>query len=124
MSFISNDRRSRGLNTQRDFLIRRGNKEMTITATPEVKEERDHFGFKHNRGLLGLIGPGNAIVLDRITSVDGRRVANADQARRLLNERMGRTFKIEMGEADKKEFEKRINAYVKEIDRCIAMLGK
>lgn len=30
----------------------------------------------------------------------------------------------EMGEADKKEFEKRINAYVKEIDRCIAMLGK
>ncbi|OSZ80756.1 hypothetical protein CAP36_05790 [Chitinophagaceae bacterium IBVUCB2] len=30
----------------------------------------------------------------------------------------------EMGEVDKKEFEKRINAYVKEIDRCIAMLGK
>ena len=30
----------------------------------------------------------------------------------------------EMGEADKKELEKRINAYVKEIDRCIAMLGK
>ncbi len=30
----------------------------------------------------------------------------------------------EMGDADKKEFEKRINAYVKEIDRCIAMLGK
>lgn len=29
----------------------------------------------------------------------------------------------EMSEADKKEFEKRINAYVKEIDRCIAMLG-
>jgi chromosome segregation ATPase len=30
----------------------------------------------------------------------------------------------EMSELDKKEFEKRINAYVKEIDRCIAMLGK
>lgn len=30
----------------------------------------------------------------------------------------------EMGEVDKKEFEKRINTYVKEIDRCIAMLGK
>jgi chromosome segregation ATPase len=30
----------------------------------------------------------------------------------------------EMGNADKKEFEKRINAYVKEIDRCIAMLGQ
>lgn len=30
----------------------------------------------------------------------------------------------EMGEADKKEFEKRINVYVKEIDRCIALLGE
>jgi len=29
----------------------------------------------------------------------------------------------EMNEADKKEFEKRINGYLKEIDRCIAMLG-
>ena len=30
---------------------------------------------------------------------------------------------VEMNEADKKEFEKRINGYLKEIDRCIAMLG-
>ncbi|HQU55933.1 MAG: hypothetical protein R2796_03300 [Chitinophagaceae bacterium] len=30
----------------------------------------------------------------------------------------------EMNDADKKEFEKRINAYIKEIDRCIALLGK
>lgn len=30
----------------------------------------------------------------------------------------------EMNEADKKEFEKRINGYLKEIDKCIAMLGK
>lgn len=29
----------------------------------------------------------------------------------------------EMSEADKKEFEKKISIYVKEIDRCIAMLG-
>ncbi len=27
-------------------------------------------------------------------------------------------------DADKKEFEKRINAYIKEIDRCIAMLSE
>ncbi len=31
---------------------------------------------------------------------------------------------VEMSESDKKEFEKRITAYVKEIDRCIALLGK
>jgi hypothetical protein len=30
----------------------------------------------------------------------------------------------EMTELDKKEFERRINGYVKEIDRCIAMLGQ
>lgn len=30
----------------------------------------------------------------------------------------------EMSETDKKEFEKRINTYVKEIDRCIALLSE
>jgi chromosome segregation ATPase len=29
----------------------------------------------------------------------------------------------EMNEVEKKQFEKRINAYIKEIDRCIAMLS-
>jgi hypothetical protein len=29
-----------------------------------------------------------------------------------------------MSETDKKEFEKKINSYVKEIDRCIAMLSQ
>lgn len=30
----------------------------------------------------------------------------------------------EMNEADKKEIEKRINSYLKEIDKCIALLGE
>jgi L-lactate utilization protein LutC len=30
----------------------------------------------------------------------------------------------EMSSADKKELEKRINSYLKEIDRCIALLGE
>lgn len=30
----------------------------------------------------------------------------------------------EMDEADKKEIEKRINTYIKEIDRCIVLLGE
>lgn len=30
----------------------------------------------------------------------------------------------EMNETEKKEFEKRINGYIKEIDRCIALLGE
>lgn len=30
----------------------------------------------------------------------------------------------DMSEADKKEFEKKINAYIKEIDRCITLLSE
>lgn len=30
----------------------------------------------------------------------------------------------EMSEGDKKDFEKRINGYLKEIDRCITLLGQ
>lgn len=30
----------------------------------------------------------------------------------------------EMNSADKKEFEKKLNAYIKEIDKCIALLSK
>ena len=30
----------------------------------------------------------------------------------------------EMSETDKKEFEKKINVYLKEIDRCITLLGE
>ncbi|TMI64403.1 MAG: hypothetical protein E6H07_00360 [Bacteroidetes bacterium] len=30
---------------------------------------------------------------------------------------------VEMNDSDKKEFEKRLNHYIKEIDRCIAMLS-
>ncbi len=30
----------------------------------------------------------------------------------------------DMNEGDKKEFEKKINGYLKEIDRCIALLGE
>jgi len=30
----------------------------------------------------------------------------------------------EMSETDKKEFEKKINQYIKEIDKCIAFLGQ
>ena len=29
----------------------------------------------------------------------------------------------DMNEADKKEFEKRINSYIREVDRCITLLG-
>lgn len=35
-----------------------------------------------------------------------------------------KTATSNMSEADKKELEKRLNSYIKEIDRCIEMLGE
>jgi hypothetical protein len=37
---------------------------------------------------------------------------------------ISRFSNADMSEADKKEFEKRINSYLREIDRCITMLSE
>lgn len=50
------------------------------------------------------------------------REKNAEELKQQIS-----VLKISSGpvnEADKKEFEKRINSYLKEIDRCIALLGE
>ena len=53
------------------------------------------------------------------TSVQQKNVEELKQQVSVLKLNTG-----EMSEADKKEFEKRINNYLKEIDRCIALLGE
>ncbi len=53
------------------------------------------------------------------TSVQQKNIDELKQQAGILKINAG-----EMGETDKKEFEKRITIYVKEIDRCIAMLSK
>ena len=47
---------------------------------------------------------------------------NTDELKQQVN--VLRVSAGDMGEADKKEFEKRINTYLKEIDKCIAMLSE
>ena len=53
------------------------------------------------------------------TSVQQKNVEELKQQVSVLKLNTG-----EMSEADKKEFEKRINNYLKEIDRCIALLSE
>ena len=53
------------------------------------------------------------------TSVQQKNVEELKQQVSVLKLNTG-----EMSEADKKEFEKRINTYLKEIDRCIALLSE
>lgn len=85
-----------GLDTERVFTLKRGNDEIQITASPERLTEQDRFGFKHQRGLLGLISPGNAIEIDYIKGVDGQSYDDPGALRQALIERMGTTFRINL----------------------------
>jgi regulator of sigma E protease len=46
-----------------NFLVQRGDETITLTATPKKELITDHFGFEHSRGLLGIIGPANGVLL-------------------------------------------------------------
>lgn len=51
-----------------------------------------------------------------------RQLAKADELEQKLS--VLRLAAGEMNESDKKELEKRLNGYIREIDRCITMLGE
>ncbi len=60
--------------------------------------------------------------LDKTKQQTGQHQKNIDELKQQVN-----VLKIgagDMNESDKKEFEKRINVYLKEIDRCIALLSE
>lgn len=85
-----------GLDTPMDITIERAGQKQTIQVTPVKSEARDHFGFKHSRGLLGVIGPGNAIDIAQIAAVDGQdTLDNPEKAQKLLAARLGRDITIQ-----------------------------
>ena len=82
------------LDTPLEFKVLRGEKEITLTATPEKQELTDRFGFSHSRGMLGIIGPGQGLAVDNIVSVGGRKVEGEKAVRKALLAKMDRTTKI------------------------------
>lgn len=84
------------LDTPLTFTIKRDDELIDIIATPEKEEDEDHFGFKHSRGLLGVISPGNAIQIERIVAVDGIKTPSPEKARKEILARLGRVFTIEL----------------------------
>lgn len=84
------------LDTPLEFVVERDGEEVTLTATPEKQELTDRFGFSHSRGMLGIIGPGQGIAIQNITSVSGREVTDIDQARRVLLSNMGNKTEISL----------------------------
>lgn len=82
------------LDTEKHFVVKRGEREIDIYASPEKITQTDRFGFQHSRGLLGLISPRNAIQVDTIQAVDGRRYDDADAIRDALVSKFGSDFEI------------------------------
>ncbi len=89
------------LDEERHFVVSRSGEQVDIFARPEKVEQQDRFGFRHSRGLLGLISPRHAIQIDNIKSIDGVDYADedVDGKRNALLQRMDTVFslKIERG---------------------------
>jgi len=84
------------LNRTRSFEVDRGGELITLEATPEKVEVEDRFGFKHSKGLLGLIGPRYAIPAKNIIQIDNQKF-EAGQVEKVLvaiKSKMGRSFTI------------------------------
>ncbi len=72
------------------FGIERNGQPITITAMPTKITDTDRFGFSHERGYLGLIGPANGIDIAQITSVNGKDTkGNVVQTQKLLEQHLG-----------------------------------
>ncbi len=83
-----------GLDTERKFKIKRDGEVIELIASPERLINEDRFGFKHARGLLGLISPGNAIEISFIKEIDGRKYDDPVALHKAIVDRLGTTFKI------------------------------
>lgn len=77
------------------FGIDRNGEQIELTASPQKITDTDRFGFSHERGYLGLIGPANGIDVAQILSVDGV-ATNGDlsKTKKLINQKMGKDIVI------------------------------
>ncbi len=84
------------LDTPMTFRVERDGEVVEFTATPQKEELEDRFGFRQSRGLLGIIGPGNGLMLDNILSINGKEVKGADNVRKTLWPMLGQDLTIEL----------------------------
>jgi len=81
------------LDTPLKFEVERGGELMEINAVPKKETLEDRFGFKHSRGLIGIIGPGSGLHIDSIIAVNDAEVSD-DTRRAALLGAMGNTATI------------------------------
>lgn len=83
-----------GLDEERIFTIERNGRIVTVATAPDRVEEEDGYGFKSSRGLLGIIGPGNAIDIKHIVAINGKPVDDVKQVRKEVASRLDAVFSI------------------------------
>jgi len=111
------------------FGVQRGGAELTLTATPQKITDTDRFGFVHERGYLGLIGPANGLDVAQISSVNGQKTnGDIQKTRALIQKNLGKSIVVstEVGkksaDADKDESQilvrppKDLNAHLSDAD--------
>ena len=82
------------LDEEKLFIVRRGNDTVEISAKPRLIEQEDRFGFKHSRGLLGLISPRQALSIESITAIDGQSFNDPQLIREEISSRYGDSFEV------------------------------
>ena len=85
------------LDTEMDFVVERNGQEIKLKATPKVVEEEDRFGFKHQLGFLGLIGPANGLDVKAIAKINGKETGkDTKQTLASLKTNMDKDLVLEM----------------------------
>lgn len=90
---------SLALDTPMVFTVKRGDEVKTINIIPGRREVEDRFGFKHEKGYLGILGPTNGIDLKSIKAIDG--VPTTDDlaaTAKALDAKLGTVFTVSMPE--------------------------
>lgn len=90
------------LDVERHFVVKRGDIVLNIHATPAREEVEDNFGFKHSRGLLGLLNPRHAIRIEDIKTIDGREMKSVQEVRIALDRMMDKSFTVGIQRSEEK----------------------
>ncbi|MDD3020978.1 MAG: RIP metalloprotease RseP [Alphaproteobacteria bacterium] len=77
------------------FQIERDGNLMDVSVTPIKMTDTDRFGFVHERGYLGVIGPANGIDMSHISAVNGQDTkGNLTLAHDLIAKNLGQDIRI------------------------------
>ncbi|MBI1327157.1 MAG: RIP metalloprotease RseP [Alphaproteobacteria bacterium] len=74
--------------------VERDGKVQVITARPARKESEDRFGFKHERGHLGVLGPTNGFDVTSIEAINEKPYETLSEKQDALANMMGRVGTI------------------------------